>query len=725
MYQKMIGFFKNYSFSKVFYPKIFTTLKNYNKQTFFSDFIAGIIVGIVAIPLAIAFAIASGVSPEKGLITAVIAGFLISFLGGSWVQIGGPTGAFVIIISGIIAEHGVNGLLIATLMAGIMLVFMGFAKLGTLMKFIPYPLIVGFTSGIAVIIFSTQMNDFFGLKLSHIPSAFLGKWQVYFSSFNHIDFFALLVGGGSLFLTLLWNRFFKKIPGTLIALIVFTALVQILNLPVETIQTRFGAISASFSLPSLPSFNFELIAKLIQPAFTIALLAGIESLLSAMVADGMIGGKHRSNTELIAQGVANIFSPLFGGIPATGAIARTATNVKNGGKTPVAGIIHALFLLFIMLFFGKWAALIPLPCLAAILILVAYNMSEWHSFKLLLKGPKEDVVVLLITFFLTVFVDLTVAIEMGMVLAVFLFMRRMAITSNISIFTQEFKEQYEEPIDPFSIQNRQIPTGVEVYEISGPFFFGAVEKFKEAMLQVGKTPKIRIIRMRNVPVIDSTGIRLLKDVHEDSLKKGTFMIISGINPKPLQAFKQSGLFYKIGKENICANIDLALYRAKEILGITPLLLESKIAKGGIYHIDADHVLDAIKKTIDLIPHIPKSRKEQIQQDLINREELSSTAIGHGILLPHPKKPIVDFLEKEEDLVAVSFLKEPIIAQTPDNEPIHTLIVVLTSNAQSHLELLSKITSFCQIPEFILLLKRKPKLEEILDFIKKHESPLKD
>lgn len=550
-------------------PKLFTTLKGYTKQQFISDATAGIIVGIVALPLAIAFGIASGVTPEKGIITAIVAGFIISFLGGSRVQIGGPTGAFIIIVYGIIQQYGTTGLAIATIMAGFILIFMGLAKFGSLIKFIPYPVVVGFTSGIALLIFSTQIKDFFGLQIGKIPSEFHEKWIIYFQNFGTINFYVLGISLLALLIMIFWPKVTHKIPGSLIAIIITTIIVQYFSLPVDTIGSRFGEIPSNLPSPSLLEFHLSDIKNLIAPATTIAILAAIESLLSAVVADGMIGGKHRSNMELIAQGVANIASPLFGGIPATGAIARTATNIKNGGRTPVAGIIHSITLLLIMLFFGSYAKLIPMATLAAILVIVSYNMSEWHAFKSLLKSPRSDVIVLLTTFFLTVIFDLTIAIEIGMILAVLLFMKRMAEVSNISIITKELEDE-EEGIDPNSIEKRIVPEGVEVFEINGPFFFGAATKFKEQLKIVENPPKILIIRMRNVPAIDATGLQILRELYNDSRKNGTHIILSGVHTQPLYAMTQAGIFDLYGEENIHGNIDDALDRAREILGLPKL-----------------------------------------------------------------------------------------------------------------------------------------------------------
>lgn len=550
-------------------PKLFTTIKNYTKEQFISDATAGVIVGIVALPLAIAFGIASGVTPEKGIITAIIAGFIISAFGGSRVQIGGPTGAFIIIVYGIIQNYGTTGLAIATIMAGVILVIMGLVKFGSLIKFIPYPVVVGFTSGIALLIFSTQIKDFFGLQIHKIPSEFHEKWIAYFGAISTVNFYVLGIALLAMLIMIFWPKITHRIPGSLIAIIITTILVIVFKLPVDTIGSKYGEIPSNIPMPTYFEINLTVIKNLIGPATVIAVLAAIESLLSAVVADGMIGGKHRSNMELIAQGLANIVTPLFGGIPATGAIARTATNIKNGGRTPVAGIIHALTLLLIMLFFGSYAKLIPMATLAAILVIVAYNMSEWHSFKSLLKSPASDVTVLLTTFFLTVIFDLTVAIEIGMVLAVLLFMKRMAEVSSVSVITRELEDQEEQP-DSNAIDKKQIPHGVEVFEINGPFFFGAAKKFKDQMMAIEEPPKVRIIRMRNVPAVDATGLQTLRDFYHDAKKNKTHMILSGVHTQPLYAMTQAGLFDLYGEENIFGNIDDALDRAREVLGLPKL-----------------------------------------------------------------------------------------------------------------------------------------------------------
>jgi len=549
----------------MFKPKLFDTLKNYTYRQFTKDLMAGLIVGIVALPLAIAFGIASGVSPEKGLYTAIIAGFIISALGGSRVQIGGPTGAFIVIVYGIVQTHGINGLIIATFIAGIMLIIMGLARLGAVIKFIPHPLITGFTSGIALIIFSSQIKDFFGLQMDAVPADFLTKWKIYFQHFGSINFYAVLIAAATAVIIFLWPKITYKIPGSLIAILASTIAVQLLHLPVETIGSKFGNIPSSLPNPTVPNLDFATIKSLIQPAFTIALLGGIESLLSAVVADGMIGGNHRSNMELIAQGVANIFSSLFGGIPATGAIARTATNVKNGGRTPVAGIVHAITLLIIMLFVGKWAALIPMATLAGILVVVAYNMSEWANFRAVLKGSKSDIAVLLTTFFLTVLIDLTVAIEIGMVLAAFLFMRKMIQFSDVSILTKDIDDRGNEK-DDASIANFSIPAEAEVFEITGPLFFGAAYKFKDAIRFIEVTPKVLILRMRQVPMIDATGIKTISEVYNESKKRGTKLILSEVHSEQvMKQLQETRLLFAIGKANVTDSFEAALKRCQVVL----------------------------------------------------------------------------------------------------------------------------------------------------------------
>jgi SulP family sulfate permease len=555
----------------VLVPKIVTALKDYNREKFLGDLVAGLIVGVVALPLAIAFAIASGVTPDRGLWTAIVAGFLISLLGGSRVQIGGPTGAFVVIVYGIVQKYGIDGLTVATLMAGVILVVMGIAKLGTMIKFIPHPVITGFTSGIALIIFSGEIKDFFGLRMGGVPADFIGKINAYAENATGFTPEALAVSLLALAIIVLWPRINRRIPGPFVALIVTTLLVKMMSLPVETIGSRFGGISASLPHPQIPHLSFVQITALVGPAFTIAVLAAIESLLSAVVSDGMIGGRHRSNMELVAQGVANIVSPLFGGIPATGAIARTATNVKNGGRTPVAGIIHSLTLLIITVFAGRWAGLIPMSTLAAILVVVSYHMCEWRTFLAELRSPAGDVAVLLTTFLLTVFIDLTVAISVGMVLAAFLFMKRMAEVTNVRALKQEFEDEGVDRYDSDEngMRLRNIPPGVEVYEINGAFFFGAAETFRDTIAAIGGKPKVLIIRMRDVLLLDSTGMHALRDVVHRSRKAGTGVLLSDLHMQPLVALTGSAILEEIGQENVCANLDDALARACVLLDSSP------------------------------------------------------------------------------------------------------------------------------------------------------------
>ena len=543
-------------------PKLITVFKEgYSFKTFTKDLSAGVIVGIVALPLSIAFAIASGVKPEQGLYTAIVAGIIISILSGSRVQIGGPTGAFIVILYGIVQKYGYDGLAVAGMMAGIILVIMGIAGLGSVIKFIPYPVTVGFTTGIALLIFTTQIKDFLGLQMNEVPSEFIHKVVAYSQNILTVNPYALLIGGLSIAIMILWKKVSLKIPGSLVAIIVSTLIVLIFKLPVDTIGSKFGAVPNMLPLPKFPHIDFKILPELFQPALSIALLAGIESLLSAVVADGMTGKKHRSNMELIAQGAGNIISPLFGGIPATGAIARTATNIKNGGTTPIAGIIHGITLLLIMLFFGKLAALIPMPALSAILIIVAYNMSEMHIFIKLFKSTKSDVMVLLVTFLLTVILDLTVAIQVGVVLASLLFMYRMSNVSQAGKITSDDEDES----DANSIKNKNVPIGVEVYEIYGSFFFGAAEKFKDQIKSIEKKPKVLILRMRNVLMIDATGMAALETVIVDSQKAGIKVVLSGVRTQILLVMQKSGMVKKIGENNITANIDMALIRTNEIL----------------------------------------------------------------------------------------------------------------------------------------------------------------
>jgi SulP family sulfate permease len=529
---------------------------------------AGIIVGIVALPLAIAFGIASGVSPEKGLITAIIGGFIVSFLGGSSVQIGGPTGAFIVIVYGIIQNFGVEGLVIATFLAGAMLILMGILRLGSVIKFIPYPIVVGFTSGIALTIFTTQMKDLFGMSIEKMPGDFISKWAVYAQNISSVSGWSLLTGLLSIAIIILTPGISKKIPGSLIAIILMTIIVYLMRTcfgvtGIETIGDKFE-IKATLPQPETIPINMETINRLLPPAFTIAMLGAIESLLSATVADGVTGDRHSSNTELIAQGAANLIVPIFGGIPVTGAIARTMTNINNGARTPIAGIIHAVVLLLILLFLGPLTRHIPMSCLAGVLIIVSFNMSEWRTFRSLLKNPKSDIVVLLVTFFLTVIFDLTIAIEIGLLLAMVLFMKRIAETTRVSVSTDRIDLSGDSEI-AHDDEVLVIPRAVEVYEIDGPFFFGIANKFDECMKQLGDKPKVRIIRMRKVPFMDSTGLHNLESLCRLSSKENIQIILSGVNEKVRDVLLRNRMDEKIGIHNICSNIHEAIGKAETFL----------------------------------------------------------------------------------------------------------------------------------------------------------------
>ena len=570
--------------SLTFKPKLFSTLRSYDRRQFTTDLLAGIIVGIVALPLAIAFGIASGVTPEKGIITAIVAGLIVSLFGGSKVQIGGPTGAFIIIIYGIIQQYGFEGLTIATLMAGVFLIMFGILHLGTIIKYIPYPIVVGFTSGIALTIFTTQIKDLFGLSMQSVPSDFIEKWIAYFGAFPTIDAWSAAVGVGSVVVIASWSKlcnllpstaslsFLKKLPGSLIAIILMTVAALLLKqyMGVTTIETIGDRFSISNQLPGaqVPELSWEVVKGLVSPAITIAILGAIESLLSATVADGVIGDHHDSNTELIAQGMANLASPLFGGIPATGAIARTMTNINNGGRTPVAGIVHAAVLLLIFLFLMPLAQYIPMACLAGVLVIVSYNMSGWRSFASILKNPKSDVIVLWVTFLLTVIFDLTIAIEVGLICACLLFMRRMAETTDVKVISEEINPEDDSDFQMGNLEHLTIPDGVEVYEINGPYFFGAGNKFEEimgALRHQRQMPRVRIIRMRKVPFVDSTGIHNLTNLCLMSQGEGIQVVLSGVNERVQAVLHKAGLDKLLGEENICCHINLALDRARQLL----------------------------------------------------------------------------------------------------------------------------------------------------------------
>ena len=546
-------------------PKLLTVWREgYTRGQFYKDLAAGITVGIVALPLSIALAIASGVKPEQGLYTAIVAGFVIAVLGGSRTQISGPTGAFIVIVYGIVQKYGYDGLAVATLIAGVLLILMGLMRLGAFIKFVPYPVVVGFTSGIALIIFSSQISDFLGLKIDKVPADFVEKWLSYFAHISTINPYSLAIGAVSLLIIVFWGKVTRRVPGQLIAILLMTFVVHFFALPVETIESRFGAVPNSLPVPHLPAMNWQMIREMFSPAITIALLAALESLLSAVVADGMTGTRHRSNMELIAQGFGNLASIVFGGIPATGAIARTATNIKNGGGTPVAAIVHCVVLLLILMFFGRWAALIPMSTLAAVLLVVAYNMSEWREFRGLLKSPRGDIAVLLATFLLTVFIELTVAIQVGILLAAFMFLKRVSDASHVDLITENLKEGHEDD-QIRDISKIEIPEGVEVFEIYGSLFFGAVANFKESIRVVSNKPKVLILRMRNVPTIDASGLHTLEELLREARENDFTLILSAVAPKTFETMKKSGFLDKIGKENLGIDIFAALEIAKKHL----------------------------------------------------------------------------------------------------------------------------------------------------------------
>ena len=557
------------SFSS-FAPRLVSELRHYNKEKLAADLMAGLIVGIVALPLAIAFGIASGVSPSQGILTAIIGGFIVSALGGSRVQIGGPTGAFIVIIYGIVSNPnlGLPGLMLATMLAGAFLILLGVCRLGTIIKFIPYPIVVGFTSGIAVTIFTTQIKDLFGLQTEKLPGDFLSKWGIYFQHFDTLDWVTTAVGILSIVIIALTPKISKKIPGSLVAIILMTVGVYFLNahtnFHVTTIGDQFGEIKASIPSLQVPNLSWENVKGLFPTAMVIAVLGAIESLLSATVADGVCGDHHNSNQELIGQGVANICTPLFGGIPCTGAIARTMTNINNGGRTPVAGIVHAIVLLVIFLVLMPLAAYIPMSCLAGVLVIVSYNMSGWRTFMQLMKNPKSDVIVLLITFFLTVVFDLTIAIEVGLLIACLLFMKRMAESTQIKVIADEIDPNDETDAEVHE-EHLIIPKGVEVYEINGPYFFGIANKFEELMAAMENHPKVRVIRMRRVPFIDSTGIHNLQNLCEMSHREGTHIVLSGVTPNVYSVLEHNGFCKLLGKDHICPNINVALDRAAAIV----------------------------------------------------------------------------------------------------------------------------------------------------------------
>ncbi|HKR66325.1 MAG TPA: sulfate permease [Thermoanaerobaculia bacterium] len=557
----------------MFVPKSVVCFREgYTRESVTRDLIAGVVVGIVALPLALAFAIASGVPPERGLYTAIVAGFLISALGGSRVQIGGPTGAFVVIVYGIVTKYGYDGLVVCTIFAGLMLIALGLARLGGLIKFIPYPVITGFTSGIAVIIFSSQIKDLLGLQMGAVPADFVEKWMAYGEHFHSVNWATIAIALGTLLILVVWPHVSRVVPAPFVAMIAATIVVQAFHLPVDTIGSRFGGVPSTLPAPHLPSIPWNHFRELVSPSITVALLAAIESLLSAVVADGMIGTRHKSNMELVAQGVANIASPIFGGIPATGAIARTATNIRTGGRTPLAGMTHAITLLLILFFAGQWAAKVPLAALAAILVVVSYHMSEWRSFAGLLRAPKSDIFVLILTFALTVFVDLTVAVQVGVVTAALLFMKRMSEVTSIEGVTTEIRDAdaTDDPDEITQVRKRkrivgghEIPRGVEVFSVNGPFFFGAADKLKDVISEIAKRPNVFILRMQHVPAIDATGIHALEQLAKKCRAEGTLLVLSEVREQPLAALTKAQKLDLFG--TITATFEEALATPREPL----------------------------------------------------------------------------------------------------------------------------------------------------------------
>jgi SulP family sulfate permease len=546
-------------------PKLLSLLREgYTRKQFQGDLVGGLTVGIVALPLAIALAIASGVKPEQGLYTAIFAGFVIAVLGGTRAQISGPTGAFIVIVYGIVQRYGYEGLVVATLLAGVILIVMGLARMGAFLKFVPYPVVVGFTSGIAIVIFSSQVSDLLGLRLEKVPADFLEKWIEYIGHLGTANLNAIVVGLASLLIIVLWPKFVtRRVPGQLVAIVVVTAFIQYFQIPVETIETRFGGVPSSLPTPSFPIVDWQTVKDMFSPALTIAILAALESLLAAVVADGMMGTRHRSNMELVALGAGNIVSVMFGGVPATGAIARTATNIKSGGNTPVSAIIHCVFLLLVLLFIGKWAALIPMATLAAVLVVVAYNMSEWREFIHLLKSPRGDVAVLLATFLLTVFVELTVAIQVGILLAAFVFLQKMSRETQVDLITANLQDDDE--FQSRDISGLEIPKGIEVFEVYGSLFFGAVAQFRESIRILGKKPTVIVLRMRNVLAIDASGIHILEELANEGRRDGYILVFSAVSRGVYRVMRKSGFVETVGRKNFASDVFGALEIAKRHL----------------------------------------------------------------------------------------------------------------------------------------------------------------
>lgn len=700
----------------MFKPQLFETLKSgYSLEKFARDGIAGIIVGIVAIPLAVTFAIASGVRPDVGLLTAVIGGVLVSLLGGSPVQIGGPTGAFIVIVYGILEKYGPQGLIIATAMAGLILIILGFAKLGSIIQFIPFPVIVGFTSGIAVIILSSQINDFFGLGIEKVPAGFIEKWTLYFRHIDGINWWATAIALGTIVVVVLMRKWAPKIPGTLVALLLGTGLALIFKLPLETIGSRFGEISGNIPPPGLPSFNFELLGVLLMPALSIAMLGGIESLLSAVVADGMVGSKHNANTELIGQGLANVASAFFGGLPVTGAIARTATNIKSGGRSPIAGIIHGVFLLGVLLFLSPLTAYIPLACLAGILATVAYNMSEHHTFRMLLHGPRGDILALLVTFTLTVVVDLTLAIPVGIGLALLGFIQKMSTSSRIQIQAKTFQDVPPE-MDPFGLTAIKLPEGVEVLEIDGPLFFGAAEGIKEELAKLHHDPRILIVRMRNVPSIDASGAMVIRTLVER--KAGTQHVFSALQPQVRKVFDSIGLTRLIGEEFLVPNIVVAISKARELLGVDAASLVPRFQSGCFLWAYEFTGIDALMADLTNGSTLPQEYRPALIQYAIDRERIASTALQEPLAFPHPAQSA--FKDPALDFISVAIFAEPRSDWDSEGHRVQVAILIAAHSSQEHLILFSRLGKLLKNKDFITELIGCRSKEAALDVVKAYE-----
>jgi SulP family sulfate permease len=699
-------------------PRLIEVLqKGYSLKTFGADLSAGLIVGVVAIPLAVAFAIASGVTPDKGLLTAVIAGFLISALGGSNMQIGGPTGAFIVIVYGVLTKYGPEGLIVATLMAGVFLLILGFAKLGTVIQFIPYPVIVGFTAGIAVTILTSQVNDFLGLGLTHIPADFLDKWGLFLTHLDQTNFWALGLAVGTIVVIVGVKRINGQIPAALVALVLGTVAVLVFRLPVETIGSRFGAISGAIPVPTLPNVGLDHLRSLILPAFSIAMLAGIESLLSAVVADTQTGTKHNSNQELIGQGFANVASALFGGIPATGAIARTATNIKSGGQTPVAGIVHAVFLLLVLLFLSPLTGLIPLAVLAGILATVCYNMSEHTTFVELTKGPPADMVVLVATFLLTVLIDLTVAIPVGILFALLFFLRKMSRSTQVTRHSGELRDAPEE-LDPFGLTKVTLPDEVEVFEVEGPFFFGAAERFKEALKFDDQAGRVRVLRFRRVPSIDASGVRVLKELVANARAHGTALLFASVSGDVMATLKRSGFVALAGADAFLPDLLAALDRALTLLGHGEPSLADRLVRGGSVTAtstaaatDPVAFLRAVSASFPLAP----AAREALARSMVEREAMASTALGRGVAFPHPRNPLAGVHDQE--FVTVAYPAEPLDWGAPDGQPVKAVFFLAATSVQNHLKTLATLAKHTKDPDFQALLDRRADAGELAAWIR--------